>query len=163
MILAQALSLNAFLQTEYLMKMRIKRDQIMFSCTFYILLFVTLNYAQEFPDTYFESNFGKLEYGFYIPESYDSTKTYPLVMYLHGMGNNYSVYLDWYNSDIQARNPCFVFTPKTPISWADWSGWWDQLTEPMIAALHVMDSLTAVYSVDTNRIYVYGISMGPKP
>ena len=160
MILAQALSLNAFLQTEYLMKMRIKRDQIMFSCTFYILLFVTLNYAQEFPDTYFESNFGKLEYGFYIPESYDSTKTYPLVMYLHGMGNNYSVYLDWYNSDIQARNPCFVFTPKTPISWADWSGWWDQLTEPMIAALHVMDSLTAVYSVDTNRIYVYGISMG---
>ena len=76
------------------------------------------------------------------------------------MGNNYFVYLDWYNSDVQTENPCFVFTPRTPVSWADWSGWWDQLTEPMIAALHVMDSLISVYPVDTSRIYVYGISMG---
>jgi predicted esterase len=130
-----------------------------------LLLVITLtviysNYAQDLPDTYFESNYGKLEYGFYIPQSYDSTKNYPLLMYLHGMGNNYTVYLDWYNSDFQSENPCFVFTPKTPVTWADWSGWWEQLTEPMMAALHVMDSLISVYSVDTSRLYVYGISMG---
>ncbi|MEJ2546138.1 MAG: alpha/beta hydrolase-fold protein [Calditrichaceae bacterium] len=135
-------------------------NERIFACTIFILSIVNINHAQEAPDTYFESSYGKLEYGFYIPESYDSTRTYPLIMYLHGMGNNYFVYLDWYNSDVQTENPCFVFTPRTPVSWADWSGWWDQLTEPMIAALHVMDSLISVYPVDTSRIYVYGISMG---
>ena len=80
------------------------------ACTIFILSIVNINRAQEAPDTYFESSYGKLEYGFYIPESYDSTRTYPLIMYLHGMGNNYFVYLDWYNSDVQTENPCFVFT-----------------------------------------------------
>jgi len=118
------------------------------------------SYAQQFPDTYFESNSGKLAYGFYIPENYDSTQSYPLLMYLHGWGNNYAVYLDWYNSDIQTENPCFVYTPRTPVSWADWSGWSNQLTEPMTVALHVLDSMVTVYSIDTDRLYVYGISMG---
>jgi predicted peptidase len=30
----------------------------------------------------------------------------------------------------------------------------------MVAAIHVLDSLCKVYPVDTNRLYVYGISMG---
>jgi predicted peptidase len=84
-----------------------------------------------------------------------------MVVYLHGFGNNQFVFLDWYREDIQAKNPCFVFTPRTPVSWADWSGWNDKtLSAPMMAAIHVLDSLCKVYPVDTNRLYVYGISMG---
>ncbi|MBN2013256.1 T9SS type A sorting domain-containing protein [candidate division KSB1 bacterium] len=128
--------------------------------TLIMLNFTIPCHSQPFPETYFEASYGRLEYGFYIPENYDSAKTYPLLTYLHGWSNNYSVYLDWYDSEFQAQHPCFVYTPKTPTTWADWSGWWDQLTEPMIAALHVMDSLISVYPVDTNRLYVYGISMG---
>ncbi len=40
------------------------------------------------PKTYSESRYGKLEYGFYIPEKYDKTKSYPLVMFLHGWSAN---------------------------------------------------------------------------
>lgn len=125
-----------------------------------LLCIPVIGHAQSMPETYHEFRYGRLEYGFYVPESYDGTGSYPLIMYLHGWGNNYTVYLDWYDSDIQSENPCFVFTPRTPTTWADWSGWWDQLTEPMMAALHVLDSLIAVYPIDTSRLYVYGISMG---
>jgi len=117
--------------------------------------------AQRMPETYSESKSGKLEYGFYVPENYDKTKSYPLVMFLHGWSANQTVYLKWYTSDMQSKHPCFVFTPKTPTTWADWSGWNDtKLSEPMIAAIQVLDSLTGIYPIDMNRLYVYGISMG---
>ena len=91
----------------------------------FIALFINTSavYAQNMPDTYSEYTYGKLEYGLFVPENYDPSKLYPLVMYLHGMGNNYSVYLDFYNKNIQLKNPCFVYTPKTPVEWGDWSGW----------------------------------------
>ena len=117
--------------------------------------------AQTMPKTYSESKYGKLEYGFYVPENYDKTKSYPLVMFLHGWSANQTVYLEWYNKDLQSKHPCFVFTPRTPTTWADWSGWNDEhLSEPMLAAIHVLDSLTEKYSIEPNRLYVYGISMG---
>ncbi len=118
-------------------------------------------FSQSIPDTYFESKYGKLEYGLFVPKNYTTNEVYPLVMYLHGWGNNYTVYLNWYNDEIQTKTPCFVYTPKTPTTWADWSGWNDiSLSEPMVAAMHVLDSLKNVYPIDTNRLYVYGISMG---
>jgi len=117
--------------------------------------------GQPMPETYFEARSGNLEYGFYVPENYEKEKLYPLVMYLHGFGANYPMYLKWYDRDIQSRNPCFVYTPRTPPSWGDWSGWNDDhLSVPMITAIHVLDSLTGACSIDTNRLYVYGISMG---
>ncbi len=117
--------------------------------------------AQTMPKTYSEARFGKLEYGFYVPENFDKTKSYPLVMFLHGWSANQTVYLEWYNSEMQAKHPCFVFTPRTPTTWADWSGWNDtSLSESMHAAIHVLDSLILKYPIDKTRLYVYGISMG---
>ena len=117
--------------------------------------------SQTMPKTHSEASFGKLEYGFYVPENIDKTKSYPLVMFLHGWSANQTVYLELYNKDMQAKHPCFVFTPRTPTTWADWSGWNDKtLSEPMLAAMHILDSLIRKNPVDTNRLYVYGISMG---
>jgi predicted peptidase len=117
--------------------------------------------AQTMPKTYSEARSGKLEYGFYVPENLDNAKSYPLVMFLHGWSANQTQYLEWYSSEMQAKHPCFVFTPKTPTTWADWSGWKDtSLSEPMRVAVHVLDSLIQKYPVDTTRLYVYGISMG---
>lgn len=123
-------------------------------------------FAQGMPDTYSEHTSGKLEYGLYVPENYDPSKLYPLIMYLHGMGNNSTVYLDYYKSDIQQKNPCFVYTPKTPINWGDWSSWsWEgsdfsSLSVPTQTAMYFLDSLMTIYPIDSNRLYVYGISMG---
>lgn len=112
------------------------------------------------PDTYYEATYNRLTYGLYVPPNYDPAQSYPLIMYLHGYGYTASDYLVWYRRDIQARTPCFVFTPKTPPAWGDWSGWWDTLSEPIQVTLEVLDQLMAEYSIDKCRLYVYGISMG---
>ncbi|HNT77008.1 MAG TPA: hypothetical protein PKH77_18515 [Anaerolineae bacterium] len=112
------------------------------------------------PPTYYEATYGKLTYGFYVPEAYDPAQSYPLVIHLHGYSYTKSDYLVWYGRDIQARTPCFVFTPKTPPAWGDWSGWWDTLSEPMQVTMEVLDQLLAEYPIDECRLYVYGISMG---
>jgi predicted peptidase len=127
----------------------------------FLALICTFTVVSGQPKTYTESKYDKLEFGIFVPENLKSNELYPMVVYLHGFGNNQFVFLDWYREDIQAKNPCFVFTPRTPVSWADWSGWNDKtLSAPMMAAIHVLDSLCKVYPVDTNRLYVYGISMG---
>jgi len=132
-----------------------------FVLVLFSLFFSVRSGAQTMPKTYTEARFGKLEYGFYIPGNYDKTKKYPLVMFLHGWSANQTVYLEWYSNDMQAKHPCFVYTPRTPTTWADWSGWNDtSLSESMRAAIHVLDSLTRKYPVDITRLYVYGISMG---
>ena len=130
--------------------------------TLFITFFILINgHSQTMPKSFFEASSGKLKYGFYVPENFDSTKVYPLIMFLHGFSNDKTVYLDWYKSEIQGKNPCFVYTPKTPPTWANWSGWNDYtLSESMLAALKVLDSLSKKYAIDTTRLYVYGISMG---
>ena len=128
---------------------------------FQLVISIGIISCQTMPVTYFESKSGKLEYGFFVPENYDKTKYYPLVMFLHGWSANQTTYLNWYSREVQKKHPCFVYTPKTPVTWADWSGWNDNnLSEPMLVALHVLDSLAGRYSIDTSRLYVYGISMG---
>lgn len=112
------------------------------------------------PASYYEASYGKLNYGFYVPENYDPAQSYPLIIHLHGYSYLNSDNLWWYASDFQARTPSFVFTPKTPPEWGDWSGWGDGLSEPMQATMEVLDQLLAEYSIDECRLYVYGISMG---
>ncbi len=112
------------------------------------------------PPTYYEATYGKLTYGLYVPENYDPSQSYPLIMHLHGYSYLKSDNLWWYAPDFQAKIPCFVFTPKTPPSWGDWSGWWDTLSEPMQVTMEVLDQLIAEYAIDECRLYVYGISMG---
>jgi hypothetical protein len=43
----------------------------------------SISFTQVMPDTYFENTSGKLVYGLFVPEEYDSSKSYPLVMFLH--------------------------------------------------------------------------------
>ena len=129
--------------------------------TFITLFYLAIQGFSQMPDTYSEGKCGRLNYGIFVPKNYDKTKSYPLVMYLHGAGNSNPTYLNWYNDIIQSQNPCFVFTPRTPNeTWEGWSTWNDNHAQPMDSAIHVLDSLTTVYSIDKNRLYVYGISMG---
>lgn len=131
--------------------------------SFWLISFAVLaciSFVQAYPSTYQEGVSGQLEFGFSTPETMGNGKVYPLIIYLHGYGNNYAVSLEWYDSAFQAQTPSFVYTPRTPTTWGDWSGWWTDLSEPMTVAMHVLDSLIEIHPIDTNRIYVYGISMG---
>jgi poly(3-hydroxybutyrate) depolymerase len=103
-----------------------------------------------------------LPYRFFIPEQYDSTKKYPLVLTLHGSGERgndnlthiaaYRIATSWADPTNQVKYPCFVASPQVPFE----QGWTDyiQLLD------NLLDSLTIEFSLDTNRFYVTGLSMG---
>jgi predicted peptidase len=63
-----------------------------------------------------------LPYRIYIPENYDSSKSYPLLLALHGAGERgfdneiqirkHSLGTAWANSAVQQKNPCIIVAPQ---------------------------------------------------
>ncbi|MEN9573236.1 MAG: hypothetical protein RL514_1091 [Verrucomicrobiota bacterium] len=117
-----------------------------------------------------------LPYRWLSPASAEAGRKYPLVLFLHGAGergNNNSaqlihgtkLYLEPAN---RAKFPCFVVAPQCPANqqWVDmpWGG--DKGTQPakpsapMQLVLELLDTLPKGLPVDTDRIYVTGLSMG---
>jgi hypothetical protein len=123
---------------------------------------INLITAQTLPANYSRHKYDYLEYGLFVPSPYDSTKKYPLITYFHGRNDTTSYYLNWYSNSVQSVNPCFVITPKNPPNPdKDWGCSWYCCIEPyMETTLKVIDNLIKEYSIDTNRLYVYGGSMG---
>jgi poly(3-hydroxybutyrate) depolymerase len=103
-----------------------------------------------------------LPYRLFIPENYDSSKSYPLVLCLHGSGesgtDNYRqittnrLATSWADSINQSRNPCFVVAPQCP----DNNSWHDFLA----TANNIIDTLILELNIDTTRLYITGLSMG---
>lgn len=106
----------------------------------------------------------------------DSTKKYPLILFLHGAGERGNdndkqiihireLFLD---SGNRKNYNTFVIAPQCPNEkkWVaiDWSlkknDMPDEPSEPMRFTMVLIDSLIAFYPIDTNRIYITGLSMG---
>jgi predicted peptidase len=120
--------------------------------------------AQQLSEKYknYEEHYYKsLRYGLFKPARYDAKKSYPLIVYLHGSRDTVSRDLDWYQESIQKENPVFVITPKCEepnLGWGD--TWHEGHTLAAAKTLNLADSLIKQYNIDTNRLYIYGISMG---
>ena len=105
---------------------------------------------------------GTLPYRLFVPEHYDSTAAYPLVMTLHGNGgqgtngaqiNGTRMATAWADPVNQTQHPCFVVAPQCPLGIYDWYDVNTTLDD-------IIDSLARAYSIDTNRLYITGLSMG---
>lgn len=107
----------------------------------------------------------KIRYRLFVPANYDPSKKYPLIVTMHGVGekgndNTRQVDLEdivstWIADKIQKETPHFVMGPQCP---ADlfWGGVATQ-------AVHkIIDSLRREFSLDTNRLYAVGLSMGAR-
>lgn len=149
------------------------------------ILFLTYSIGKaqltDFEPKIFTDNSGQeLQYRILKPANYDSTKSYPLVLFLHGAGergsDNYSQ-LKWGVSHFaepkfRERYPAFVVAPqmKEEEVWSQlittrdtttFSGSMSKSpTEPMRLTIELLEQLQDKYSVDSNRLYVTGISMG---
>lgn len=150
-----------------------------------ILLLVCLDSAPaqitEFMANSYSDSVGKeLNYRLLKPINYDSTKSYPLVLFLHGAGergsDNYSQ-LKWGVSHfaepkMRKKYPAFVVVPQVPEG-QTWSTlnlenrtnsfsvpMREEPTEPMRLSMELLEQLQQDYSIDENRLYVTGISMG---
>ncbi len=104
-----------------------------------------------------------LPYHIFVPESYNAQQDYPLVLCLHGAGERgddstavqkNSMATVWARDSIQTRWPNFILVPQCPQYWS-WTS-----TDIMLTVNDLLDSLLSVFSVDTNRIYITGLSLG---
>ncbi len=104
----------------------------------------------------------KLKYLLYLPQEYPaSNQDWPLVLFLHGAGERgddlNKVKIHGPAMLVAKQNKQFPFilvSPQCPEE-----GWWS--SDVQIATLDaLLDDIVARYRVDTNRIYVTGLSMG---
>lgn len=113
-----------------------------------------------------------LPYRLYVPLGYSADRKYPLVLWLHGgegrgsdnvrqinKGNEKGTHI-WISKEVQNNFPVFVLAPQCPVgeNWAD-----PDLNGPTTALKLAMDALAKVqseFSIDLDRIYVVGQSMG---
>ena len=118
--------------------------------------------------TYKDSKAGRsLPYNLYIPKGYDRSKSYPLVLFMHdaslitttvratlvqGLGA-----VCWAAPEDQAKRPAFVLAPQYPevVVGDDYKP-----TALFDTTVDLVRSLTAKYSIDTDRLYSTGQSMG---
>ncbi len=117
-----------------------------------------------------------LSYRLLQPKYFDSKKKYPLVVLLHGAGergdDNESQLVHgakgFASEENSRKNPCFVLVPQCPKDqqWvdADWTKLshvtTDEPTESMTLVIGAIDQLVRQQPIDSNRIYVTGLSMG---
>lgn len=119
------------------------------------------------------SNGVTLGYRLFVPENYDPSVAYPLILALHGAGergtNNTSqvavhrLATTWADPVNQAEYPAFVVAPQVPPD-LRWSAETDpdgsSFTNVQLATLAILDGLEAEFTIDPERVYVVGLSMG---
>ena len=122
--------------------------------------------------TYKSARGQTMPYRLFVPEKYDRARRYPLVLYLHGgggrgndnlkqiTGGNGFIATLWTQPVNQAKYPCFVVAPQCPVN-ESWSTY-DSVapTAHLRLVLEIIDHLMKAYSIDSQRFYVAGQSMG---
>jgi predicted peptidase len=121
---------------------------------------------------YLSKEGARLPYRLYVPHSYSNQQKYPLVLWLHGgtgRGSDNLKQLDkqnqlgthfWIAPDVQERFPAFVLVPQCPSGevWAEPE--FNQPGKALLLTVEVLAKVQKDYSIDPDRIYVAGQSMG---
>jgi predicted peptidase len=158
-----------------------------FYCIIAVLI-VSKTHAQDtalFKREIFGSNEASLNYRILYPSKYDVNKKYPLIIFLHGGGergfdnskqliHGSRLFLDSTN---RVKFPAFVIFPQCPPNntWSvvkrepppggDSLGRFSFVSDtaprqPMALVMELLDSLVQTPQVDTQQIYLGGLSMG---
>ena len=109
----------------------------------------------------------QLEYSLYVPDDYDGTTAYPLLMFIPdaiGAGKSakdivqqYYGATIWVTDEEQAKHPSFVMVPAFSGTVVN-DNW--NTSEQIESAVHLIAALQETYAIDANRIYTTGQSMG---
>jgi poly(3-hydroxybutyrate) depolymerase len=126
--------------------------------------------------TFTDPNKKTLPYCLLKPDNYDPKTKYPLVLFLHGAGERgydnekqlvHGV-MEFAKDDVRKKYPCFVVAPQCPENqkWCDvdWGAAKHDMpkkpSESMRLTLELLTALQKEFSIDPNRLYVTGLSMG---
>jgi predicted peptidase len=147
-----------------------------------LLLFLSMSISlaadnrDRFEARTFEGSVGKLNYRLLKPKNYDPNRQYPLVLFLHGAGERGSDNKaqlvhgmnDFASDEVMEKYPAFVVAPQCPNGkrWVevDWGAPRhtapEKPSEPLQLTFEALAALQKEFSIDANRIYVTGLSMG---
>jgi acetyl esterase/lipase len=132
----------------------------MYVCGCGILGAVTVD---DFVARWYTNAQGVLPYRLFIPTNYNAGTRYPLTLFLHGSGERGSDNrlqlkndgcLVFASETNQLRHPSFMVAPQCPSD-----SYWEAPTLEALV-LGMMNSLMGEFSIDTNRLYITGLSMG---
>lgn len=108
-----------------------------------------------------------LPYNLYVPADYDPTQRYPLVLFIHDAGVasgplTNTLYqgngaTSWAEPEAQVRHKCIVVAPEYPFITVD-DNW--NYSHHLDATIALLRQLQTEYSIDADRIYTMGQSMG---
>lgn len=122
-----------------------------------------------------------MAYRLYLPENYDSNTKYPVVLYLHGNGfqgdDNEKHVIGEIGEPLdelvslgnRSDYPCIIVAPQCPTGdfWVNttfkngsYSVDGIAETNAMKTVVNLLNTITEEYSVDNNRVYAAGVSMG---
>jgi len=103
---------------------------------------------------------GERKYSVYVPDGYDGTKTFPVVLFLHGAGERgddgvvpAQVGIGPAIFNRPGGLPAIVVFPQARRTWAAGS-------PDSAAALQALDDVMAAYKTDPKRVVLTGLSMG---
>lgn len=155
-----------------------------FTLFIFLFSFISITFSQDFSlfqkKELITKDGKKLPFRVLYPKNYDKTKKYPLVVFLHGMGERgtdnekqlkygASIFLDEKNRN---KYPAIILVPQCPENdtWAPRE--FNKVTGERIFRFHknpneslllvksLLDHYRKKEAVDKNRIYVIGMSMG---
>lgn len=101
-----------------------------------------------------------LDYLLWLPHDDDAAQPWPLILFLHGSGERGSDVRQVLNEGLPKRLandlvlPAIIAAPQCPAD-SDWT-----LHDDALVAL--LDNLAAAYAIDSNRVYLTGLSTGAR-
>ncbi|MDK2907328.1 MAG: hypothetical protein PWP02_928 [Thermosipho sp. (in: thermotogales)] len=132
-----------------------------------------MNYLELFKSFVYKDEFITLPYRLFIPKI-EEDKRYPLVVFLHGANergddnekqvNEYKGVVTWASTEIQLKNPCFIFAPQCPEK-----SWWGNYSKTenvfkpnstLYTVMLIINRILDEYPIDEKRVYITGLSMG---
>lgn len=120
---------------------------------------------------YQDANSRQMPYRLFVPQGYHKERKYALVVWLHGgagrgddnlrqiSGGNTAGTRIWTTAETQAKYPSLVLAPQCPAG-SNWVGPGYRPTEELRMVVSLIQRVEKEYSIDRNRIYVAGQSMG---
>ena len=108
-----------------------------------------------------------LKYNLFTPKDYDSSRSYPLVLFMHDAGATSEDPLTtlrqglgaviWASPEDQAKRPCFVLAPQYAGPTVDDRS---QASSLLDTTVRLVEALVTRYSLDRRRLYATGQSGG---
>lgn len=154
------------------------------ACLYYFVFLLSINANKSFSQTsvfshekYISVSGDTLNYRMLYPD-WDTIRKYPLIVFLHGLGERgndnesqlkFGV-MNLADDKITGTYPAFVIAPQCPqnMHWANISennvthqiNLLTTSSNPMKLLIELIQKLKKEFPIDTNRIYITGLSMG---